>query len=81
MYVLQGNHGLHELRRQLRWLPIFAVSLDGLVITSDEHNPVKEYRALASSAVAESPYARLPEPIREDRPIAISRSLFLAAID
>jgi hypothetical protein len=81
MYVLQGNNGLHELRRQLRWLPIFAVSLDGLVVTSDEQNPVKEYRALLTSEVAESPYARLPEPIREDRPIKISRSLFLAAID
>jgi hypothetical protein len=29
MYVLHGNHGLHELRRQLRWLPICAVSLEG----------------------------------------------------
>jgi hypothetical protein len=81
MYVLQGNHGLHELRRQLRWLPIFAVSLDGLVVTSDKHHPVKEYRALLTSEVAQSPYARLPEPIREDKPIKISRSLFLAAID
>jgi len=81
MYVLQGNHGLHELRRQLRWLPIFAVSLDGLVVTSDKRNPVKEYRALLTSEVAASPYARLPEPIREDKPIKISRSLFLAAID
>jgi hypothetical protein len=81
MYVLQGNHGLHELRRQLRWLPIFAVSLDGLVVTSDKHNPAKEYRALLTSEVADSPYARLPEPIREDKPIKISRSLFLAAID
>jgi hypothetical protein len=79
MYVLQGNHGLHELRRQLRWLPIFAVSLDGLVVTSDKRNPVKEYRALLTSEVAHSPYARLPEPIREDKPIKISRSLFLAA--
>lgn len=81
MYVLQGNHGMHELRRQLRWIPIFAVSLDGLVVTSDKHNPVKEYRALLTSEVAASPYARLPEPIREDRPIEISRSLFLATVD
>jgi len=79
MYVLQGNHGLHELRRQLRWLPICAVSLDGLVITSDRHNPIEEYRALLTSEVADSPFARLPEPLREDEPIEISRSLFLAA--
>jgi hypothetical protein len=81
MYVLQGNHGMHELRRQLRWLPIYAVSVDGLVVTSDKHNPVKEYRAFLTSEVAKSPYASLPEPVREDRPIEISRSLFLAAID
>jgi hypothetical protein len=79
MYVLQGNHGMHELRRQLRWLPICAVSLDGLVTTSEEHNPVEEYRALLTSEVAKSPFARLPEPIREDKPLEISRSLFLAA--
>ena len=78
MYVLQGNHGLHELRRQLRWLPICAVSLDGLVITSDEHDPIPEYRTLLTSEVANSPFARLPEPIREDAPVEISRSLFLA---
>jgi hypothetical protein len=78
MYVLQGNHGMHELRRQLRWLPICAVSLDGLVITSDRYNPIEEYRALLTSEVARSPFARLPEPLREDRPIEISRSLFLA---
>jgi hypothetical protein len=81
MYVLQGNNGLHELRRQLRWLPIFIVSLDGLVVTSDERNPVKEYRALLTSEVAKSRYARTPEPVREDKPIEISRSLFLAATD
>jgi hypothetical protein len=81
MYVLQGNHGLHELRRQLRWLPIIAVSLDGLIVTSDESNPIKEYRALLTSKVAESPYARLPPPTREHEPIAISRSLFLATTD
>jgi len=70
---------MHELRRQLRWLPICAVSLDGLVITNARHNPIEEYRALLTSEVARSPYARLPEPLREDRPIEISRSLFLAA--
>jgi hypothetical protein len=79
MYVLQGNHGMHELRRQLRWLPICAVSLDGLIITTDRHNPIEEYRALLTSEVARSPFAHLPEPLREDRPIEISRSLFLAA--
>jgi hypothetical protein len=81
MYVLQGNHGLHELRRRLRWIPIFAVSLDGLIVTSDKRNPARKYRELLTSEVAKSPYARLPDPIREDKPIKISRSLFLAAID
>lgn len=78
MYQLQGNRGLHELRRQLRWIPIYCVALDGLVVTDATRHPIKSYAELISSDIAKSPYARLPEPTREDKPIAISFSLFLA---
>jgi hypothetical protein len=78
MFELQGNRGLHELRRQLRWIPIYCVALDGLVVTDPESHPVKSYAQLLNSEIAHSPYARLPEPTREDKPIVISRSLFLA---
>lgn len=77
MYELQGDRGMHELRRQLRWVPIYAVGLDGLIVTSRTHHPIGQYRSLLKSPVADSPYAQLPAPTREDRPIEISLSLFL----
>lgn len=78
MFELQGNRGLHELRRQLRWVPIYCVALDGLVVTDPTSHPIKAYAEFLDSEVAKSSYARLPEPTLEDKPVAISASLFLA---
>ncbi len=78
MFELQGNRGLHELRRQLRWVPIYCVALDGLVVTDATYHPIKAYADFLDSEIANSSYARLPEPTLEDKPIAISASLFIA---
>lgn len=78
MFELQGNRGLHELRRQLRWIPIYCVALDGLIQTDATYHPIKSYVELVDSDIAKSPYARLPEPTREDKPVLVSLSLFLA---
>jgi hypothetical protein len=78
MFELQGNRGLHELRRQLRWVPIYCVALDGLIVIDPTFHPIKEYAQFLDAEVAKSPYARLPEPTFEDEPVRISSSLFLA---
>jgi hypothetical protein len=78
MDELQGDFGLHELRRQLRWIPIYATSLDGLVVHSPKENPVAFYEPLLRSEVANSKYAKLPEPTRETDPIVVPTSLYLA---
>jgi hypothetical protein len=78
MDELQGDVGLHELRRQLRWIPIYATSLDGLVIHTPDKNPVKFYEPLLQSDVASSKYAKLPEATRESDPIVVPTSLYLA---
>jgi len=78
MTQLQGDVGLHELRRVLRWFPIYAVSLDGLVQLDAQHHPVARYAELTSAPVAKSTYARLPPSTREKAPMSISQSLFLA---
>lgn len=77
MGVLQGDTGVHELRRQLRWLPIYAVALDGVFTFAEERHPVRAYEPLLHDEVARSPYARLPSSEREDDPQPISRSLYL----
>jgi hypothetical protein len=78
MNLLQGDTGVHELRRQLRWLPIYAVALDGLVALDGTRNPVPEYEPLLQNRdLVESKYAKLPASHRESDPLLFSHSLYL----
>ena len=76
MNDLQG--GVHELRRQLRWMPLFMLATDGAVQLDDQKNPVRELIPLLSDDAVNGPFTRMPAPSREARPIVLSRSLFLA---
>lgn len=76
MHNLQG--GLHELRRQLRWFPIYAESLNGLVQLDDTKNPVKAYEPLLNVTLATSKYVDLPDDSREAGAIRLSKSLYVA---
>ena len=87
MFDLQGQDGLHDFRRDLRWLPIFAEALDGLFVLDKGHNPVKEYEKLLISDPADpdfvsdlstSKYVRLPDAELEDKPVKMSLSLYTA---
>jgi len=78
MNLLQGDTGVHELRRQLRWLPIYAVALDGLVALDGTRNPVSEYESLLQNRdLVESKYSKLPASDRESDPLLFSHSLYL----
>jgi hypothetical protein len=70
--------GVHELRRHLRWFPIYAESLDGLFQLDDTVNPVKAYEPILQAPVATSKYVNLPAPDRERDPIAIPKSVYCA---
>ncbi|MBN2361801.1 MAG: hypothetical protein JXR83_20280 [Deltaproteobacteria bacterium] len=78
MHELQGDTGLHELRRQLRWIPVYAEALDGLVVLTEDRNPIPSYRRLLQDPLATSKYVQLPAPDRESDPILFSRSLYTA---
>ena len=78
MNQLQGDVSIHELRRQLRWFPIYATSLDGLFSLSESVNPIKAFKKNLKSPLAESKYSKLPSSERETRPYEISKSLFIA---
>lgn len=87
MSDLQGQDGLHDFRRDLRWLPIFAEALDGLFVLDKGHNPVKEYEKLLITDAADpdfvsdlstSKFVRLPDAELEDKPIKMSLSLYTA---
>jgi hypothetical protein len=70
--------GIHELRRQLRWFPIYAESLNGLFQLDDTTNPVKAYEPMLQHPIASSKYVNLPPADREKDPVAIPKSLYCA---
>jgi len=81
LFELQGNSGLHELRRSLRWIGIQAPALGGLVAFDETRHPIREFKPLLDQPVAQSKFAQLPTSEREDAPLTISRSLYVANTD
>ncbi len=71
------EEGIHELRRQLRWIPITLMALDGLVVLDAATDPIAELTALKRSASATSRFGVLPTSAREMHCIKWSQSLFL----
>lgn len=78
MDELQGDVGVHELRRNLRWVPIYAEALDGLVQHDADNNPVKAYEPLLKEDISSSKYMNLPEADFEKKPVTVSKSLYAA---
>ena len=78
MNDLQG--GVHELRRQLRWIPIYSEALNGLVHLDDDKNPIAAYAPLLQDPLAQSKYVTLPAPTREQKTIEVPKSLYVAAM-
>ena len=76
MKDLEG--GIHELRRQLRWFPIYAESLNGLFQLDDKQNPIKAYEPLLQADIATSKYVQLPDASREKDPIHLPKSVYCA---
>jgi hypothetical protein len=70
--------GIHELRRQLRWFPIYAESLNGLFQLDETKNPVPAYEPLLKHEIASSKYVQLPAADREKDPISLPKSVYCA---
>ncbi len=73
-------NGIHELRRQLRWFPIYAEAVNGLIQLDVDKNPVAAYQPLLDVQLATSKYVDLPDDSREVDAIHISKSLYLGVI-
>lgn len=70
--------GIHELRRQLRWFPIYTESVNGLLQLDETKNPVAAYEPMLHVQLATSKYVSLPDDSREVGSIQISKSLYTA---
>lgn len=70
--------GIHEFRRNLRWLSIYPASLDGLIQLEPQKNvptPLKKY---VTPAVVNSPFNTLPAPKKGWKTIKINANNFYA---
>jgi hypothetical protein len=70
--------GIHELRRQLRWFPIYAESLNGVFQLDDTTHPIKAYEPMLTQPIATSKYVDLPPSTREQTTISVPKSVYCA---
>jgi hypothetical protein len=72
------EEGLHEARRQVRWISVYASALGGqLVLDADAPAPPGWEVYLTPETVG-NPFNRLPEPGDDDRPLHMPAPLFYA---
>lgn len=76
----QLETGIHELRRQLRWFPIYTEATNGMIQLDETKNPVKHYKPMLQVKLAKSKYVDLPDDSREVDAIRISKSLYTAVM-
>lgn len=72
--------GVHEARRNFRWILIYAQALDGLIILQNSSATTKlsEYSYLESHPIASSPFSKIePNPLVK-KPVPLPVRYFLA---
>lgn len=84
MSRLEKGDGLHELRRELRWIAIEARALNGLIQFREDKKdcPIKKYSELPlDPKTSTGKYRELPADASEKAPCQISQCLFLALVE
>ena len=81
-HLEQGN-GLHELRRDIKWVVIEMRVLNGLVVFDDAPTscPISDYADLINQPIATSKYSQLPPSTTEKNVCKIDQCLFLGLVD
>lgn len=79
MTKLEEGDGLHELRRDWKWIAIEERVLNGMVTfrPNNQECPVPAYQDLVNQPIANSKYAKLPLAATETNPCLISQCLYL----
>jgi hypothetical protein len=69
---------VHELRRKLRWLSIYAHALQGTAQLAALRKPGAALLPYHTPAVLASPFNQLPEPAKQQNFLLLDRNYFLA---
>ncbi|MBI3541810.1 MAG: hypothetical protein HY075_00850 [Deltaproteobacteria bacterium] len=76
MTDLQG--GIHELRRNLRWILIYIQALDGLMVLEKGVGRINEYSYLEGHPIAKSKFSKVEPNPRVKKPVQVPVEYFLA---
>ena len=74
------DKGIHQLRKDLRWVLLEIQSTNGLIIRDDSSCPINEYQSLVTSPVSTSKYGLLPPSLHETAPCKIAGCVYLAVV-
>lgn len=72
------EHGVHEFRRQIRWISIYAQAVDGLIQLKKSRKPDPALASYLTKEVLESPYNQLPAVKPGIIPINVDTEAFYA---
>jgi hypothetical protein len=72
------ENGIHEFRRKLRWLSIYAISLDGLIQLKKSASPDEDLNKYLQPEILNSPFNVLPEPPAGIHPLYVQDKFFYA---
>jgi len=72
------EHGVHEFRRQIRWISIYAQAVDGLIQLKKTRKPDPTLKSYLTKEVLASPYNKLPPVKRRIVPIMADAHAFYA---
>jgi hypothetical protein len=72
------EEGIHELRRKIRWISIYASSVEGIVQLKPSKNSTASFQKYLQPEVVNNPYNKLPAKPKELKPIYIKSIYFYA---
>lgn len=79
--LTQPDAGIHEFRRDVRWIPVYVEAGNGLIQLSEKFNPIEQFEPLLKGETAHSKFVRLPPVGSEARPAEVSKSMYTAMMD
>ncbi|MBL7944298.1 MAG: hypothetical protein JNM00_16150 [Flavobacteriales bacterium] len=72
------EHGIHEIRRKLRWISIYAVSANGLIQLRKSNVMSEHLKDYCTDNIVNSPFCVMPPVIKTQHPVYIQSTHFYA---
>ncbi|MDZ4824109.1 MAG: hypothetical protein SH856_11675 [Flavobacteriales bacterium] len=76
--VSKLEEGVHEFRRRLRWVSIYAQVANGLIQLRKVNVVNEDLMNYSTDSIANSPFNQLPKPIKGQEPIIVQSHYFYA---